>query len=522
MNHIRTIRWLFLINLILIIFAALWLRIFSLESIPLHNCDESIIGIQGLRLIRGGSFSWTTTSGNLIDPFLVALQAPFQAAMGPSLLALRIPAVMAGVGSVVLLGFLLRKQMGTRVSFSAALLLATTPIAILFSRHALEYGQTPVVGVFAAWTSWRGRPWLSLIVLLCGMLVHPTNVFLIPIFLPLLLTRWLPEDRPKIVRRLISVGVILAIVLVPFILWAGRNPNVADHSHESRNPLLLLRNLGRFLYARVGAESSPTGRFDILVAICAGVIVIPGTILAIRRSAWERVALIAGVSLGLAAFDVKAGAEVLAGAGYRYGAVFLIPSVLVLSVLIDEIAEAIPRIPSWGILLAFGWIGLGTVWVGHFRAYMADGADSITRFRSQDGFQVALKFIERDMKKPPARTHAIVLTQDVFLNSPQFEYLAFDHPEIEVRPLIGLSDIWRRTQEPNAFEPQRWLVRHTLETGGYVVQLDKSDPMRGGGLIEEVVGMSYPPSRVRAFRTPAWGGQSLTIFRLIDSSSPPD
>lgn len=526
MSGARMIRWVLIANLIAIGVIAIWLRIFSLESIPLHNIDESNIGLQGLKLLRGERFSWTTTSGNLVDPFLVVLQAPLQALLGPSLLALRIPAALVGVAIVALLWLLFRDVLGQRQAAIAAILAATMPVAIIFSRHALEYGQTPLIGVIAAWAAWRGRPLSAFLALIVGLLIHPTNIFLVPLLLPLLLERWLLakpfSNRDRIIRGLI-IGLALVALIIPFSLWARRNPNVLDHAEESRNPVRLATGLGRFLFARLVIEGQPLVHFDLAIAIIATALTVPGLVSVIARRKWDRMAMALGLLLGLIAFDMKAGAEVLDGPAYRYGAVFIIPIALFVAVMIDETAQCIPRRRatsnpawSWAITVAIGWVGLTSAWQHQFRLYMSDGADAAMKLRSRDGFRLALHYIERDIRNHPGPGKTVILAQDQYLNALQFEYLAHDNKTIEVQPLIGLADIDRRKHDEQAFEPQKWLIRHTLETGGYAVQLDGSDPMRGGGLIAATVAAHYPPARVKAYRTPAWGGQSLTVFRLID------
>ena len=523
MDANRASRALVAVNGIGLGLAAAWLRVFSLQSIPQHNTDESYIGLQGWRMLRGEPFAWTTTSGNLIDPFLVAMQAPLQLLMGPSLLALRLPAVICGALAVGLLYVLMKGWIGRPTAGFAAMALATLPIAVVVSRHGLEYSQTPLLGVLAAWAAYRGKGLAAMAVLLAALLVHPTNIFLVPIWLPLFTLRNLGPrcgDRRACVRGGIAIVFSLACVLVPFAWWASGNANVMDHAQDSRNPITMARGFGRFLFLRLTMAGGPIGTHDALFAAVVGLVLVVGVILAARGRRWDRLAAVVGLGLGFAAFDVKAGAEVFDGPAFRYGLVFLVPSILAFAEMLAEIADRL-RSPKQAMAwagVALAWVGLTSAWVHHFRPYMADGADSPARFAAKDGFALALRYVQRDQKHRGEPTARVLLAQDEFLNGLQFEYLGHGS-NLEIRPLIRLNDIDRRKHDPRAFDPQRWLIRHILETGGYAVQLDGSDPMRGGGLIAETVGQWYPAERVKAYRTPAWGGQSLTVYRLHDDAT---
>src|SRR5437763_1831583 len=82
--------------------AALWYRVDGLNRVPWFNGDEAYDGIVLAKLIHGEPTTLKTTSGNLIDPFFLLLQAPFQLVFAPSASVLRAPSVISGVLAVAL------------------------------------------------------------------------------------------------------------------------------------------------------------------------------------------------------------------------------------------------------------------------------------------------------------------------------------------------------------------------------------------------------------------------------------
>src|SRR5262245_59432742 len=117
----------FVIGFCLLLGAAFWLRVSSLESMPSHNGDESYEGLETARMLRGERFSIFVPSGNLISPFFTALRLPFQIAFKPSLWTLRAPSVISGVLSILLVYILGARVLGRTAALIATALLATVP-----------------------------------------------------------------------------------------------------------------------------------------------------------------------------------------------------------------------------------------------------------------------------------------------------------------------------------------------------------------------------------------------------------
>lgn len=108
-------------------------------------------------MFRDESSRMVTTSGNRLDLFFVAMQLRLHLLFRLSVLTLRIPAAISGLLAVLILFRPGRRYLDRESATLSAIPLATLPIAIIFSRHGLEYSQTPLVGSIAAFAAWRGR-----------------------------------------------------------------------------------------------------------------------------------------------------------------------------------------------------------------------------------------------------------------------------------------------------------------------------------------------------------------------------
>jgi hypothetical protein len=110
-----------------------------------------------------------------------------------------------------------------------ALLAATTPIMIIYSRFGWDPSQTPLADMIFLWACLAGRRIAAVLSLCAAILIHATNIFLVPI----LVVFWFEDIRPfieKITGRIefrsffsvMLIGALLAAI--PISLWVGRAP----------------------------------------------------------------------------------------------------------------------------------------------------------------------------------------------------------------------------------------------------------------------------------------------------------
>ncbi len=538
MNWRRVVAVLLVLQVVLLLAGACWHRASHLASLPRHWADESYYGLMAQALIRGEPVFTRTSSGNLPDPFFVTLLVPMHLAFGASLTVLRATAVLCSLVALALLWRLGRKVLDPTTAMAATLLLAVTPVAIVYSRMACEFCQTPLIGVLAAYWSLRGRGRALLLTLLAGLLVHPTNIFLIPFWLPVYLVqacRSRAGNRPAQVGAVLAGLVSVAAVAGPFALWARSNANVVKFADDTRNPLPFLENFARFLVWHYWPGPPPRGMIWSALGL-VGLLACLGVRRLVRRRQWERLALLVGWAAGLAAFDIQAGAEVLMQLS-RYGIVLLVPTALAASVLIRALLPDGLDAPRAGwldwrfspVLLA-SWALLIVAHVNfvHPTCVVWD-CPFLRKPRGHDTYDQLLDrvLIEARLREqagpgtsegPPISR---IWAQEYFLNGLILEYLASDRPGLEVYSLLDQrTGYGARLDQPDALARESEALRTVLEAGDYVVTED-SPPELGGNLLPTVAGRSIPISRFRHWQLTMPVGPIIHVFRLHDIPPPP-
>jgi 4-amino-4-deoxy-L-arabinose transferase-like glycosyltransferase len=156
--------WIALLG-ILVLAAAL--RTYRLDGIPPgFYLDEASVGVEAHAILTSGR----DQSGTLLPRIVPALQdwkhplyiyatVPCEAVLGPTRLAVRLPAVIFGMLTVLLVALLALELSGEmRVGLLAAFVLAATPWHVHYSRTALSEGITlPFTFTLALWLYLRAR-----------------------------------------------------------------------------------------------------------------------------------------------------------------------------------------------------------------------------------------------------------------------------------------------------------------------------------------------------------------------------
>ena len=322
---------------------AFWFRTSSLGAVPAFGADEAFYGIQARRLMQGRPFSMHTETGNIADPFLILAQAPFHLFFEPTTWVPVLPVAVSGILAAVLAYFLLRRVLDPPTALAAAALHATLPAAIIFARFGCEFGQTPLIGLIAAYFALRGKVVWLLVSVAAALLVHPTNIFLVPILGPVVLVKIAGNvgDDPLRSRRIrrsiasLTLGTIGASVIIltrpPIRSMVGDR---LDQIHD----LDWIHFLDGFTIMLAQGPPLPGGfgtGTAVLAATLVGVLTIGLGSVALRRQ-WDRAVLIMGLVLGLASLHLLGGSNVFLEAT-RYGAVLITPMVLVAACLIRYI-----------------------------------------------------------------------------------------------------------------------------------------------------------------------------------------
>lgn len=153
-----------LATLALLVAAAL--RLWALEALPPGVWYDEAANLIDARFVLAGERPIFFEGNQGREPLFIYLVAATQAVIGPQPLALRLPAVAAGLLSVALLSPLARRLLGPPAALPALAVGAVTLWAVSLSRLGLRAGLLPLLAAFTLYWLERarqeGRPLLAL------------------------------------------------------------------------------------------------------------------------------------------------------------------------------------------------------------------------------------------------------------------------------------------------------------------------------------------------------------------------
>lgn len=526
------------INVVLLIAAACWMRLSSLEDMPAHLGDESFYANQAARLLDGRSISIWTTSGNLLDPFFAVLEIPLLLLFKPSVWALRVPSALCGLLAVVGVYVLGRRIFDRTTALIAATFLAALPVAIVFSRIGCEFSQTPLFDLFALYFAFRGKGKQTLAAYVVCLIVHPTNIFLLPVVLCVYLTQALIKangDR-RVQRTLLlrtatlSLAAVVALGIITF-----RRP--ASHQYYSQNFkshdwFQFGISYGKLFFCQwprdpAGVSWTATLRpFDWFYFTAAFMAFAFGTYRMAMRRQWDRVALLVGLLASVAGLHVVTGSLVLKDPTYRYGAFLIMPSVLALACVLQALLvepsgerRTVTRQVQLAAIVTAAWPFLWIVQWNWFDYFTSGGKESLWTFRMDrpEASKQLLAFILRDAgrhKIPSANTvgfadatrtgRPMIIAQD-WWTYPQMEYLA--RPRREVRVRFAKEELL--AQDVNALRG----LQTSLWQGAYVTSHANSAG-------EWTVRSLFPVGSLRGWSVPDQDGHRFLTAHRLNSAIP--
>ncbi len=178
------------------------------------------------------------------------LQAGSVALLGDHALALRLPAMFAGILLICVTFILLRRLFGLYPALMAAALLAVLFWPIFFNRQGLRVNTLPVVSGLSAYFWWRawqeGRwRWWAIAGILAGLSLYTYMAArAVPLFYALYLLYLLLAHRPQLKRRwrqILLFWGLMAVTSLPLVLFLLRMPSAEFRISEIDAPLRALQ-----------------------------------------------------------------------------------------------------------------------------------------------------------------------------------------------------------------------------------------------------------------------------------------
>ena len=228
--------------LIIILILAAFLRFYQLnQNPPSLNWDEVSHGYNAYSILKTGTDEWGVrwplifrAYGDYKLPVYIYVTALSEAIFGVNGFAVRFPSALAGVLSVLLTYFLVKKlcqnliskDLNILISLIAGFFLAISPWHIFLSRPAFEANLASflvIAGIYFFLVGLKKKWLLSLGILFLGLAVHTYNsarVFVPLILITLILIHYSSVMEWVRVRKKEAVlaGLVLALFFIPLII----------------------------------------------------------------------------------------------------------------------------------------------------------------------------------------------------------------------------------------------------------------------------------------------------------------
>jgi hypothetical protein len=413
-------------------------RLLWLHSLPGVNGDEAWYGVWVEGALRDRVWGGATPTGNFPNPFFLAPLGIVQAIADPAPWVLRVPAVLSGLG-FILVGYAgLRAAFGRSSATVFVLLAATAPTAIAYSRFGWDASETPLAVMLFLWCCFS-RNWLwAAGALAAAFIVHPANIFLVPIFAAFLaedLTPWLARRAGQPAARhllgLVMIGGTLA-ALAASLMLGSVTPGELVSADYWRRIATLFSDLFSGVTVYTYIVGPPGGL--VLHRVVAAVVLVTalGLLLFDRRSPRDRRAtvLLAGLAVSVVAFAVIVGPAGLSPHRERYALLFVAPVLVLVAVALTRaFGERSAAGPCCAAIL--GCLALAGVWMNYLAPLRLTGGQSHATFRTaavEPKWQAALWIREH-----AAQCNSTMVWAESWWLAEPLRYFLFYRPAIEVR-----------------------------------------------------------------------------------------
>lgn len=432
----------------IILFSMLF-RLVGLDHIPGLNGDEAWYGIQAMSISQGHPWElWAPSARPLINIFLLLPLLFLHLFFDPAFWVVRAPSVVAGILAVLLAYRLFRDIIGRPAAISLALLTATLPINIAYSRFGWDPSFLIIYAIFILYFAFKKKLLGLIVSTLLAITAHPVAIFILPIVVMIALTQ---ENSPFLPaghrQKTIGAAIMLAGIIAVAVYSAGFGATLHRLSSTQETGLFLSLIGGLFsgetIYRYIVDPATDLGSTD--PSFFFATILLFSAIL-FRRTATPStrattLAFIVGILLSLICGYIMFGPWLLLPHTERYGIYLVFPFTLIFVILLHGTFPAEKQ--HWPLAVT---IVLSITLLGGFqRHYMSplleSGGNSQIAFRTGavDPKQVAYLGILEETQGRPVR----IFAHQWWIWKPM-QYLASTNTSVEIielrefsRPLKG-------------------------------------------------------------------------------------
>ncbi|MBU0572834.1 glycosyltransferase family 39 protein [Patescibacteria group bacterium] len=212
----------------LILLVAVVLRFMAISKVPPSlNWDEISHGYNAYSILKTGKDEWGVSFpaifrayGDYKLPVYIYLTSVSEFFLGLSVLAVRLPSILAGIGVVIFTYLLAKELINKKVALISAFLVAIEPWSLFLSRGAFEANLSLffiVSGIYLFIIGIKKTKWLPISVILLGLSVWTYNSA--RVFVPLLLValKFIYKKELLAVWKKKSKFVVLSTILALII-----------------------------------------------------------------------------------------------------------------------------------------------------------------------------------------------------------------------------------------------------------------------------------------------------------------
>jgi 4-amino-4-deoxy-L-arabinose transferase-like glycosyltransferase len=419
-----------------------WLR----NYIPGLSGDEAFYGMNVLSMLKGGHWSSHTYTGNLLNPFYSGILLLLQAFLPISIWVLRLPALLTGLVLIAVTYIVTIKLFDTKTALISTIITATLPINIAYSRLGWDTSQTTLISIVIIYLALADK-WAFLpLAFAVAYLIHPTNVFLIPVVLayPLfLLMTALWRRNPVKAILFITATILFAFAITVFLYW--QMPYMLDTIF----PLIWTRFLSpsKWLlffvdYARLfsgttvyryicgSGYSLESTVFDVVLVIILVILFAYGAFKLIQKNDQNKLKLLPGLLIAMPLFYLIAGNMAIQPHYERYSLFFIMPTILLLALILRLIAtnKRKENLIMVSVIIAC-WLFLASFFANYFIYMIRTGGNSHPTFITalKDPKQLCLTAILNDSRG----TESVIFTSSLWNYCP-IAYLGAAHKNLTV------------------------------------------------------------------------------------------
>lgn len=420
-------------GVVAVVIAAAFLRFDQLLAYPGLTGDEADLALRSRSLFTDGS-GWLTYSG-FFAPFALVFSWSTNGLGADPVFGIRVPFAVFELVACLVAGLAFGRVTERSTALFAFLLLLCMPTFMVMGRIAWEPSLVPLASVlvFCAVLARRFLP--AVILLILGMLTHPTAIFLAP----LLFLAWATDiagrgalrSRESLLLALSALaimgaglGALALSTTAQVVVGAGADGGPLSPSEW----LALARYLVEFV-SGVGAYESVAGRPGRAMAMlqdAAALAVIGAAALgiALRLTAEWRliVPVLVGLGIGILAQFVLSGSSGFAPSNTRYLLWMSGPFVWAMAHGLSRLTQPLPSL-RWGVLVltAASLLSFHT----HFlRVFAETGGQGMFLYRAHpDGIaNETLAWLRRNT--PLSEGEPIAIGFGHQIDYPAFQYLA--------------------------------------------------------------------------------------------------